>query len=167
MSSQQASPRSHTSTSPRPFSNAFPGRWREVRRQATSVPSDARLQPVKHENKPITWLGSVVIVLSIPVVGPLQVPPPVGGGEAHAAGPGAPTCVDREVAPPTSFSPLQHQGVSPIQHPSLSFPTSLSHSFSSLPFLGRKVFPKKKKISGEVHRDKTAKRSLVSSRRTH
>ncbi len=29
-------------------------------------------------------------------------------------------------SPPTSFSPLQHQGVSPIQHPSLSFPTSLS-----------------------------------------
>jgi hypothetical protein len=32
----------------------------------------------------------------MPVVGSLQVPPPVGG-EAHASGPGSPTCVDREV----------------------------------------------------------------------
>jgi len=41
----------------------------------------ARLQPVKHANKLITWLESVVIGLSMPdnvlsmtVVGPLQVP---------------------------------------------------------------------------------------------
>jgi hypothetical protein len=73
------------------------------------VPSDARLQSLKHVNMPITWLVSVVIVLSMPGVGPLQVPPPVGG-EAHAAGPGAPTCVEREV-----ISSNQ-------QHPSLSFP---------------------------------------------
>jgi hypothetical protein len=59
---------------------------------------DARLQqPLKHINKPITWLGSVVIVLSMPVVGTLLVSAPVGGGEAHAVGPVGPTCVDREV----------------------------------------------------------------------
>jgi hypothetical protein len=51
-------------------------------------------------------LVSVVIVLSIPVTGPLQVPPPVGGGEAHAAGPGAPTCVDREVFSSNEFSSI-------------------------------------------------------------
>jgi len=39
----------------------------------------------------------VVIVLSMSVAGPLQVPPPVGEREDHAVGPGAPTCVDREV----------------------------------------------------------------------
>ncbi len=32
-----------------------------------------------------------MIVLSMPVVGPLLVSAPVGEGEAHAAGPGAPT----------------------------------------------------------------------------
>jgi len=37
-------------------------------------------------------LVSVVIVLSIPGVGPLQVVPPVGGGEAHVSGSGVPTC---------------------------------------------------------------------------
>jgi hypothetical protein len=60
--------------------------WCEVRRQVTSVPSDARLHPLKHVNKPITCLGSVVIVLSMSVVGPLQVSAPVGGGAAHATG---------------------------------------------------------------------------------
>jgi hypothetical protein len=75
----------------------------------------------------MTWLVSVVIVLSMPGVGPLQVPPPVGGGEAHAVGPGAPKFMSTgNFSPPTSFSPLQHQGVSSIQHPSLSFPNSLS-----------------------------------------
>jgi hypothetical protein len=38
----------------------------------------------------------------MPVAGPLQVRPPVGG-EAHAAGPGAPTCVDREVFSSNEF----------------------------------------------------------------
>ncbi len=122
MSSQQASPRSHASPSP-------------------------RSQPLKHVNKTITWLVSVVIVLSMPGVGPLQVVHrPVSTGK---------------FSPPTSFSPLQHQGVSPIQHPSLSFPSPRSP-----PSIRRKVFPKKKKISGEVNRDKTDRRSLVSSRRT-
>jgi hypothetical protein len=45
----------------------------------------------------------VVIVVSMPLAGPLQVPPPVGGGEAHPAGPGAPTCVDREVFSSNEF----------------------------------------------------------------
>jgi hypothetical protein len=166
VSSQQASPRSHASPSPRPFSNAFPARCREVRRQATSIPSNARLQPVKHAIKPITWLGSVVIVLSMPVVGPLQVPPPVGG-EAHAAGPGAPTFVDREVFCSNEFfSITTSRSISvttsfALLSSSLSFPSP--QKGSELP----KGFSKKKKISGEVHRDKTDKRSLVSSRRTH
>ena len=43
--------------------------WREVRRQVKSVPSDAHLQPLKHVNKAITWLVSVVTVLSMPVDG--------------------------------------------------------------------------------------------------
>jgi hypothetical protein len=68
-------------------------------------------------------------------------------------------------SPPTSFSPLQHQGVSPIQHPSLSFPTSLSFP-SPLSPSWQRFFQNKKKISGEVNRDKTDRRSLVSSRRT-
>jgi hypothetical protein len=81
---------------------------REVRKQVTSVPSDARLQSLKHVNKPITWLVSVVIVLSMPVAGPLQVSPPErwrsnGGGAAHAAGSGAPTCVDKEVSSSNEF----------------------------------------------------------------
>jgi hypothetical protein len=86
--------------------------------QVTSVPSDARLQPLKHVNKPITWLGSVVIVLSMPVVGPLLVSAPVGGGEAHTAGPGAPTCVDREVFSCNEvFSITTSRGIiSPLQH---------------------------------------------------
>jgi hypothetical protein len=137
VTSQQASPRSHASPSPRPFSNAFPARWREVRRQATSIPSDARLQPVKHANKPITWLGSVVIVLSMPVVGPLQVPPPVGGGEAHAAGPGAPTCVDREV-----FSSKEFFSITTSRSISIRTSFALLSFFSLLSFSSRKVFQK-------------------------
>jgi hypothetical protein len=69
--------------------------WREVRRQVTSVPSDTHLQSLKHKNKTTTWMDSVVIVLSMSVVGPLLVSAPVG--EAHTTGPGGPTCVDREV----------------------------------------------------------------------
>jgi hypothetical protein len=50
---------------------------------------------------------SVVIVLSMPVAGPvagqLQVSPPVGGGESHPVGTGAPTCVDREVFSSNEF----------------------------------------------------------------
>jgi hypothetical protein len=40
----------------------------------------------------------------MPGGGPLQVPPPVGGGEAHALGPGAPKLpVDREVFSSNEF----------------------------------------------------------------
>ncbi len=41
--------------------------------------------------------GDRTIVMSMTVVGPLQVPPPVGEGETHVVGPDTPTCVDREV----------------------------------------------------------------------
>ncbi len=142
-------------------------KWCEVRRQVPSVPSDARLQPLKHVNKPITWLVSVVIVMSMPGVGPLQVPPPVGGGEAHAVGPGAPTCVDREV-----FSSNEFFSITTSRSISNTTSFLLSPFLLRSPFLlldlgrSRKGFSKKKKISGEVNRDKTDRRSLVSSRRT-
>jgi hypothetical protein len=88
----------------------------------------------------------VVIVLSTSGVGPLQVPPPVGGGEAHAVGPGAPTCVDREV-----FSSNEFFSITTSR--SISNTTSfalLSYfallSFSSIsPFNTAKGFAKKKK----------------------
>jgi hypothetical protein len=99
----------------------------------------------------------------MPVVGPLQVPPPVGGGETHAAGPGAPTCVDREVFSSNEFFSI-----------TTSRSITITTSFALLPTpqnsieredgkinkerkLKMKVFQKKrkgfsktKKISGEV-----------------
>jgi hypothetical protein len=99
----------------------------------------------------------VVIVLSMPVVGPLLVSAPVGGGEAHAA-------VHRPVStgklsPPTRFSPLQHQGVSPLQHPSLSFPSSPSNPSPQIPTLDER-FVKKKEISGSGAENKLAREWL-------
>jgi len=78
----------------------------------------------------------------MPGGGPLQVPPPVGGGEAHALGPGARKLpVDKEV-----FSSNEFFSITTSR--SISNTTSfalLSYfallSFSSLPFLV-KVFPK-------------------------
>jgi hypothetical protein len=88
----------------------------------------------------------VVIVLSIPVVGPLLVSAPVGGGEAHAAGPGAPTCVDRDVFFSNKvFSITTSRGISITTSFSLLSSFALQ-SFSSDPHL-RKVF-EKKEISG-------------------
>ena len=82
----------------------------------------------------------MVIVLSIPVVGPLLVSAPVGGGEAHAAGPGAPTCVDREF-----FSSNEVFSVT------TSRSISITTSFALLSFsLSKGFFQKKKKISGEL-----------------
>jgi hypothetical protein len=70
----------------------------------------------------------------MPVAGPLQVPPPVGGGEAHAAGPGAPTCVDRKVFSSNKvFSITTSRGI------------SITTSFSLLSFFALQSFPSKKK----------------------
>jgi hypothetical protein len=94
------------------------------------------------------------------VVGSLQVSPPVGGGEAHAAGPN-----------------LCRQGSFLLQRVFLHYNIKeyLYYNILRSPFLERKNGRKKRKekreekkqISGEVHRDKTDKRSLVSSRWTH
>jgi hypothetical protein len=62
----------------------------------------------------------------MPVAGPLQVPPPIGGGEAHPAGPGAPTCVDREVFSSNEFFSMITSRVSSIT-------TSFSLSIRSFP----------------------------------
>jgi hypothetical protein len=119
--------------------------WREVRRQVTSVPSDGHLQSLKHINKTTTWLDSVVIVLSMSVVGPLLVSVSVGG-EANTLGPGGPTCVDREV-----FSSNEFFSITTSRDISITTSFSLLsffdlHSFSSDLHLW-KVF-EKKKISG-------------------
>jgi hypothetical protein len=92
------------------------------------------------------------------------VPPPVGGGESHATGPGAPTCVDREV-----FSSNEFFSITTSRSISITTSFALLSFFSLLSFSSElpKGFSKKKKISGEVYRDKTDMRSLVSSRRTH
>jgi hypothetical protein len=66
----------------------------------------------------------------MPVVGPLLVSAPVGGGEAHAAGPGAPTCVDREVFSSNKvFSITTSRGI------------SITTSFSLLSFFALQSFP--------------------------
>jgi hypothetical protein len=73
----------------------------------------------------------------MPVAGQLQVPPPVGGGEAHPAGPGAPTCVDREV-----FS--SYEFFSMITSRVFSITTSFSLSICSFPVSLQKDNPGKK-----------------------
>ena len=100
-----------------------------------------RLQPLKHINKPITWLASVVIVLSMSVLGPLLVSAPVGGGEAHAAGPGAPTCVDREVFSSNEFFSITTSRSISITRITTSFALLCFFDFSDLP---EKVFEEKK-----------------------
>jgi hypothetical protein len=83
----------------------------------------------------------------MPVVGPLQVPPPVGGGEAHAAGPGAPTCVDREVFSSNEFFSITTSRSISITRITTSFALLSFFDFSRSP---QKVLKKKKKISGEL-----------------
>jgi hypothetical protein len=72
------------------------------------------------------------------------VPPPVGGGEAHAAGPGAPTCVDREV-----FSSNEFFSITTSRSISITTSFALLSLFSHLSFSSLlKVFRKKRKSQG-------------------
>jgi hypothetical protein len=81
----------------------------------------------------------------MPVAGPLQVPPPVGGGEAHAAGPGAPTCVDREV-----FSSNEFFSITTSRSISITRITTSFALLSFFDFSRSASKKKKKKISGEL-----------------
>jgi hypothetical protein len=80
--------------------------------------------------------------MSMPVAGPLQVPPPVGGGEAHAAGPGAPTCVDREVFCSNEFFCITTSRSISITRITTSFALLSFFDFSTSP--SKKVLEEKK-----------------------
>ena len=103
----------------------------------------------------LTWLVSVVIVLSMALVGPLLVSAPVGGGEVHAAGPGAPTCVDREV-----FSSNEVFSITTSRGISITTSFSLLSFFALLSSPSRKGFQKKRKSEVVV---KTVTRSISDS----
>jgi hypothetical protein len=79
----------------------------------------------------------------MPVVGPLQVPPP-DGGEAHAAGPGAPACVDREV-----FSSNEFFSITTSRSISITTSFALLSFFAHLSFCSdspsERFFQKKRK----------------------
>jgi hypothetical protein len=81
----------------------------------------------------------------MPVAGPLQVPPPVGGGEAHPAGPGAPTYVDREVFSSNEFFSMITSRVFSLQHPSPS-PFVPSPSPSKKKMGKKKILENKKPV---------------------
>jgi hypothetical protein len=71
------------------------------------------------------------------------VPPPVGGGEAHAAGPGAPTCVDREVFSSNEFFSITTSRSISITRITTSF-TRITTSFALLSFFDFSRSPSKK-----------------------